>query len=1621
MQTMTIAPANAVEQAALLQPAAATFINAYFRHVPVDEQPRSAGDVLAIIDGHLRMGRRRLPGGAEISVYTPAQSTPTGSGWAETATVVDVVMDDMPNLVDSVVAALTAAGHTVQRVLHPILAVCRDADGHLLGLSKDPAVTDGRTASRESWMHVLIDKVRDPARIELITTLVRAALDDVRAVQQDGKAMTAAAAAIATELRDTASPRRSGEVAEAADFVDWLVSGHLTLLGYQRRDLLGASPEPLRRTSGVGWGILRESRREADGYLVDRSTVGSQNRPPHLLLTHSSSTSALSANTPPLEVTIRILDGTGGVTREHRLVGVLTPTALNCEVTAIPLLRRTVHTVLTALGATTTDHTGQRALEVLAAYPRAELLWASPELVTDVVTTLVQLANRRRLRAFLQPDPFGRFVSVLVFLPRDRYTTDRRLAMQKILLDALHGNRIRYTARVGDSALAAVHFVVDTDPDHPVSPDLTALTTDLRGTIRTWEDRLVTAVVGGGEEDLDTAEALARYADAFDEAYQQAYDVDDAVADLAFLDRLTGPDDLALRLAPAVKGNKTSEWSLKLYVTGDRVTLSRALPVLHSLGAEVLDERPFQVRRSDHTLARIYDFSLRLAPGDLVDSPDLRARITEAFAAAWNNDSEIDGFNTLVVGAALTWRQVNVLRAYAHYLRQIGTPHTQRYIELVLEAHPHLASGLMELFAIQFDPDRYNDADNLQSGSTPQRAAAADRLRAALTTDLDSVTSLDADRILRTLLALITATTRTNHYRTDSAGAGRAFLSLKLTPSLVPNMPKPVPAREIWVSSTRVEGVHLRFGAVARGGLRWSDRPEDFRTEILGLVKAQEVKNSVIVPVGAKGGFVVRRPPTPIGDPATDRERQLAEGIDCYRMFIAALLDVTDNRVGNQIVPPTRVVRRDEDDPYLVVAADKGTATFSDTANAIAAEYGFWLGDAFASGGSQGYDHKAMGITARGGWESVKHHFRELGVDTQTQEFTCVGVGDMSGDVFGNGMLLSPHIRLVGAFDHRHIFVDPAPVAGASYRERQRLFALPRSSWADYDPGLISAGGGVWSRAAKSVPVSGEMRLALDLPAHVTALPPDAVIRAILLAPVDLLWNGGIGTYIKASTETNLDVGDKANDRVRVDGNDLRVKVIGEGGNLGLTQRGRIEFAGGGGRLNTDAIDNSAGVDTSDHEVNIKIALQPRLIGGGLTEQDRRNLLTAMTDDVADLVLANNIGQNRALGVDRHTAPAALSVHGRLIDALNASGQLDRSLEFLPAPDEIRARRNRGAGLTGPELSVLLAYVKSGLASAMLASELPDDPAFTPRLTGYFPARMRPAGREQIGVVDHPLAREIITSATVNEMVDAGGISFAFRLEEELAATGQDAIRAYTVSSAVFDLPGIWRRVSALDNTGSASCQNTLIVWARRLLDRSSRWFLTRRPQPLDVTREIERYAGPVSSLLAQLPTLLRGVEVRNVQGGSAELRSLGAPADLADDVAYGLYAFSLLNIVDVSEDTGRDLTECAAMYFAVSEHLGFLRLLTAVTGLERGSRWHALARQTLRDDLYRSLQLITADILATTTAGTDPVVAIEEWEVQNATRLSRARRTLDELSSETMMDLAALSVAGREIRSLIR
>ncbi|WP_370183330.1 NAD-glutamate dehydrogenase [Rhodococcus wratislaviensis] len=1600
-----------------------TLAAVYFRHVDRgDSESAVNGASDAVLGAHLTLALHRPPERAVTRVYRPGDGRELGAA-------LQIVTDDMPLLVESITALLNRLGIGISEFVHPIVSVRRDPIGALCGiLMGDKAEDADADGVPESWIHVQLDPRADSAVLDTLEKEVGTVLADVRQVVRDTDIMRKLERSLADEL-ETSRPCpgvSKDDLEDCADLLRWMSQGNYAALGYRRFELGepdGSGARSLQVVPGSGLGLLR-SDTVTEGPLSLPPAAEIPDRP-LLVLTQGSFPATVHRSVYPFFVGVSILDEAGNITGEHRFLGVFTVTALHENVLDIPVIARRVRKVIDRAGFQLNSYSGQAMLEVIQSFPRTELFSSDADTLFDTVTAVHSIGLRRQVRLFVREDFLGRFVSCLIYLPRDRYTTRVRLAMQDILLREFGGGTLEYTARVTESDLALLHVTIRKSAEQMGSrldlsdADRERVQAMLADASRSWDDHLgdLLPVTTGVDPVL-----AQRYAAVLPEGYKEDFDATRALSDLARLEALEdGSIDLLLYRDP---GAEVGHWRFTLYVGGDGISLSQVLPVLQSLGVEVLDERPYLIPRPDGLTCWIYDFGLSV-PAELLRSsveddldaelaaeeasvaaPKLQERFTDAFTAVWFGRAEADRFNELILRAGVSWRQAVILRAYAKYLRQAGFPYSQFHIEGVALANPRSAYTLVELFEAMFDPE------------TPSPDLVAE-LDTRLREYIDAVVSLDADRILRGLFGLIKSTLRTNYFVVGETGESPAYLSIKLDPTSIQELPKPRPKYEIFVYSPDVEGVHLRFGSVARGGLRWSDRREDFRTEILGLAKAQAVKNAVIVPVGAKGGFVVKNPPTPSGDAAADRAAALEAGQDCYRTFICGLLDLTDNvdQASGEIVPPPRVVRRDGDDRYLVVAADKGTAKFSDLANSVAEQYKFWLGDAFASGGSAGYDHKGMGITARGAWESVKRHFREMGVDTQTQDFSAVGVGDMSGDVFGNGMLLSRHIRLMAAFDHRHIFLDPDPDAARSFAERSRMFALPRSSWADYDTSLISEGGGVWDRTRKSVPISAAARAALGLDDAVTELSPPELVRAILRAPVDLLWNGGIGTYVKASTETNAQVGDKSNDSVRVDGNEVRAKVVGEGGNLGVTALGRIEYSQNGGRINTDAIDNSAGVDCSDHEVNIKILLDSLVSSGGLPREERNPLLASMTDEVAQLVLANNIAQNDLLGVSRTSAVPMLSVHRRQIEHLASRRGLDRKLEALPTDEEIARRRQAGQGLTSPELATLTAHVKLSLKDDLLATDLPDSETFAPRLPRYFPTVLRKRFRTAIKA--HPLRRQIVATMLANETIDNGGITFAYRLADEAGASSTDAIRAYAAVTEIFALPDLWSRIRSANI--AADIEDDLILESGRVLDRASRWFLTNRPQPLAVGAEIARYSSDFRALSPRVPQLVRGHQLADVETRARPLVVRGAPEDLAFEVFRLLDKFCLLDISDIADIAERDIDEVAELYYELDAHLGIDWLLSAVSTLARGDRWHSLARLALRDDLYSSLRQLTMEVLLGGEPHETPQEKIDDWESTNASRLARARSALTEIFESGTLDLATLSVAARQVRSMVR
>ncbi|GAA3444404.1 NAD-glutamate dehydrogenase [Planomonospora venezuelensis] len=1593
------------------------FLRLYYRHVaPEDLLDRDPVDVYGPATAQRQLAENRPQGRALVRAYTP---TLEEHGWDPGGSVVEVVTDDMSFLVDSVTMELDRHGIGVHLVIHPQMRVRRDMTGKLLG--RDQEDVTGQMIV-ESWMHFEIDRQSDPAVLRQLESDLRRVLSDVRYTVEDFVKMRALAVQTAEDVSVNPPPLDLAGVEDSLELMRWLADGHFTFIGYREYRLeRGEHGDELHAVPGTGLGILRHDKVGSGSFAALPPEVRAKAREKQNMLIITKANSRATVHRPAYldYVGVKLFDAEGEVVGERRFLGLFTHAAYNESISRIPVLRRKLAAVLDRAGIAPDSHDGKDLVEILETFPRDELFQTSVEQLQPIALGVLRLRERKQVKVFLRPDDYGRYISCLIYLPRDRYTTKVRVKMQEILLKALKGKSSEYSAMIGESALARLQVVVRGERGRPLTADGVdpeELEGRLAATTRSWEDDLAAAITELSSEE-EAPRLIRRYATAFPEGYKADFPPRMAVADLRRLDALArSSEEIGMNLYEPYDAPE-GERRFKLYRLGGQVSLSHVLPLLQRMGVEVVDERPYEIDRDDNPETKdswIYDFGLRYTPSGEVDRDEFKRLFQDAFDALWRGRVESDGFNGLVLAAGLTWEQAEILRVYAKYLRQAGTTFSQDYIERVLLGNVRLARLLVHLFEARLDPRRSEEV----------RAELADALHEEILGALDDVASLDEDRILRAYLEMINATLRTNYFQTTesgkaSSGAGAAggerkpYISLKLDSPSISVLPLPRPRFEVFVYSPRVEGVHLRFGKVARGGLRWSDRMEDFRTEILGLVKAQMVKNTVIVPTGSKGGFVVKNPPK-----SGTREDVLAEGIACYRMFICGLLDITDNLVDGKVVPPADVVRHDEDDTYLVVAADKGTATFSDIANGVAKEYGFWLGDAFASGGSIGYDHKAMGITARGAWESVKYHFRTMGVDIQSTDFTVAGIGDMSGDVFGNGMLLSQHIRLVAAFDHRHVFIDPDPDAARSYAERARLFALPRSSWEDYSAELISAGGGVWPRTAKSIPVSPQVRAVLGIPGGITAMAPNDLISAILRAPVDLLWNGGIGTYAKASVESHADVGDKANDGLRVNAAELRCKVIGEGGNLGFTQLARIEFALNGGLVNTDFIDNSAGVDTSDHEVNIKILLDRVVREGELTDKQRNQLFLDMTDEVARLVLRDNYDQNVVLAAARAQAPEMLHIHSRYLRRLERAGLVNRELEFLPSDKTLAERRQAGLGLTAPEFSVLLAYTKLVVDAEILASDLPDDPYLASWLVSYFPSPLRE--RFRAAMDDHPLRREIITTCVVNDLVNSSGTTFMFRAGEESGASTPDIARAYLVAREVFDLPSFWLAVEGLDNKVDTATQIAMELEARKLCERAARWLLGNRRPPLDLASTVSFFAKGMNGLLQHLPKLLTGSDLLAFEERRDVFVARGVPGELAERVAAMVPAYSTFDLVEIAHGTGRPVNEAAEVYFDLADRLQLAALRERVIALPRDNRWNSMARAALRDDLYAAHAALTRDVLVHSEPGLAPEERLARWADANWAAVARARQTLSEIWESDNFDLATLSVALRAVRTLV-
>jgi glutamate dehydrogenase len=1568
------------------------FLQTYFANVDSNDlDERDPKELAGAALSHLvfAMQRRRT---ALVRVFNP---TLREHGFVSPHTIIDVVNDDMPFLVDSISLALTERSLTLHFLAHPIFAVTRDRSGTLSALQKRG---ESKTAKQrlESFQHVEVDRIVDPAALKALAAQIERSMRDVRVACADWGRMRNAVRSTAQDL-SSAAPTDASELSETCALLEWMENRHFTFLGYREYRLQGRKGrETLEAIKSTGLGILRPGHRKTESATrVLPSDIRRQSRSRSLsLVTKANSLSTVHRPGYLDYVGIKQFDAKGRLIGERRFLGLWTSAAYNSNPREIPLLRQKVAQVAEHFALAPDSHDGKALQHILESFPRDELFQASVAELNRIVTGIFGLQERPRVRVLLRRDPFHRFYSCLVFVPREKYNTQVRQRIERVIRDGFSAFSMESQVQIAESNLARIHIVARTAPSEKPLADADILERRVAAAVRSWLDSFKTSLLAR----LDEAYALQlfdRYAQAFPAAYTEDFSGDAAALDVSFLEAMEKePARLHLDIyRPDPK--RKEKFFLKIFRAQDAIPISDLLPMLENMGLKVIAERPYALDFAGGRRAWIQDLELVMQATPAIAFDALDREIKNAITAVWTGRMDSDSFNQLTLSAGIPWRMVTVLRAYCRYLLQTGLPFSQGYIAQVLENNAHISRLLADLFSARFNPQ--------QAAATRLKSLA--RLGRDILSALEDVTRSDEDRILRALWNALSATVRTNAYQPYPSGQLKEYLSFKLESQQLRELPLPKPLFEIFVFSPRMEGVHLRMGYVARGGIRWSDRREDFRTEILGLMKAQQVKNTVIVPVGAKGGFVVRRMPA-------EREAQQAEVIACYQTLIRGLLDITDNIVDEKISPPPMVVRHDKDDAYLVVAADKGTATFSDIANAISHEYGFWLGDAFASGGSAGYDHKKMAITARGAWECVKRHFREIGVDIQKQNFTVCGVGDMAGDVFGNGMLQSPCIRLVAAFNHQHIFIDPQPDPQRSFVERERMFKLPRSSWEDYSRSAISKGGGVYLRSAKNLTLAREAQTLLELPAQVT---PNDIIKAILKAHVDLLWNGGIGTYVKASTESHSDVGDRSNDAVRIDARDLNCKVIGEGGNLGLSQLGRIEFARRGGRLNTDFIDNSAGVNCSDVEVNLKILLNGAVRAGEITQAARNRLLVQMTDEVAGLVLRNNYLQGQAISTSEFQSKQRLSESAYVIRALERAGDLNRSLEFLPSEEDLAERRQAGEGLTRPELAITLSYGKIWLYRALIHSNVPEDPYLSAELNRYFPTPVQKRFAKRIK--RHRLRREIIATAITNSLINRMGPVFPVRAQDDTGADPAAIARAYSIAREVFAVRNIWAQIEALDNHIPAAVQYTAMFQTTRLLRHMSYWLLENRRKDLDIERAVSRYADKVTELFHELPGVLSVTQKARLGALRSQLVEQHVPEHLAARIASLEELHSALDLVEVAMAARVRIGYAAKAYFDLGERIGLTWIKDQIEALTADGHWQAVARGTLRDNLYALQSKITLAVLRC--KGREAGARVEQWLSRHSDPIDALKRVVVDLRTGSPPDFATISVALQAVRRL--
>lgn len=1500
-------------------------------------------------------------------------------------TVITVVNDNMPFLFDSILGEITESSGQPTLVTHPIVTV-RHGKAGVVEILGDGGKEDDEH-ERLSVVHVHIPRLT-AEEAKSLTERLRKMLSQVRAAVVDWKRMLARLDQAISEFRYSAVPLDKKSVAEAIAFLEWLRDDNFTFLGMREFKYVGGEESgSLERADKPGLGILADPdvlvlRRGTEAVTTTPEIRAFLHGPEPLIVTKANAKSLVHRRIYLDYVGVKTYTAKGALAGELRIVGLFTSTAYTRSVMKIPYLRSKAETIIAKSGFNPNDHSGKALINVLESYPRDEFFQVPVPVLRKHANAILGLVERPRIRALVRADQFDRFVSILVFVPRDRYDSVVREKIGAYLKTVFEGRLSAYYPAFPEGGLARVHFIIGRSGGKTPKIEQSTIEAAIRDIVRTWQDALSEAAEAAGSDP-----ALKAIAARFPESYRDTFSAAVALADAGRIAKISADNPIAIDYYRHAD-QKPNQAALKIYHHGSPVALSRRVPVLENIGFRVISERTFEVAGDPAATVFIHDMELENSYGNPINLADGGALFEDAFLSVWRGDVDNDGYNGLAQTAGLWSGEITILRAYGRYLQQAGIPQSQDFIAAALNRYPEIARGLHSLFVARLGPTAEGDG-----------AVAAKHLKAKIKDALEEVPNIDDDTIIRRYLNLIEASLRTNHFVADTKAKGQS-LAIKLDSQAVEGLPAPRPWREIFVYGSEVEGVHLRFGPVARGGLRWSDRAQDYRTEVLGLVKAQQVKNAVIVPVGAKGGFYPKKLPMSAG-----RDAIFEAGTSAYKNFVSSLLSITDNIGVDGVIPPAGVVRRDPDDPYFVVAADKGTATFSDTANAISEKHHFWLDDAFASGGSAGYDHKKMGITAKGAWEAVKRHFREMNRNIQAEPFSVVGVGDMSGDVFGNGMLLSPATKLIAAFDHRDIFIDPDPDMAASMAERQRMFALPRSSWQDYDKSKLSEGGVIVSRNQKSITLPQAAAAAIGL-AKTTATPVE-IMSAILKAPVDLLWFGGIGTYVRASGESNQDVGDRANDAIRVTALDVRAKVIGEGANLGVTQRARIEFGMNGGRCNSDAIDNSGGVNCSDVEVNIKIALASAMRKGSLTRPARNKLLSEMTDEVSALVLSNNYQQTLALSLARKRGLADIAHQARFMTALEARGLLDRAVETLPSPAALAEREARGEPLTRAELGVLLAYAKIVLFSDIVASDVPDEPHFDRDLMGYFPERMAKKFAGEIR--DHRLRREIITRVVANDLVNRGGPSFVNRLQEATGRPAADVVRTFAVVRDGFALPVLYKEIDALDNQIDGQTQLDLYQSVSRLIFVTSGWYLKNEAGSAPLGQRIAELQEARKALEPKLVSLLPAFSRERIEERRQGLFKGGAPEKLAGQLALAEVAELIPDVALTARTANADIVSAAKAFFAVSDAFRIPRVEEAARSIMPPDYYDQLALSRATDTIGVARRGIAVAALTAHGAAVDPVAA---WLEAGGERVARIRERLQALTEGGDITVSRLSVA---------